>query len=220
MKTLMVMLTLGLCLVGCGKKEENPQSNDDDMADGDGDAMPTTGDDSSPKEPTQPEKPLPEDIPSLKALAEEGDARAQNSLGWNYVYGQGVEMDNREGIKWYLKAAEQGYAKAQYSLGVIYREGEGVLKDFKEAVKLFRKAAEQGYDNAQVNLGAMYANGNGVPQDNLTAYAWWNIADTNGQALAKKYKDIIAGRMTPAQITNAEALVKEMVTKNPKLLKK
>jgi len=116
--------------------------------------------------------------------------------------------------------AEKGDLIAQYNLGVIYRDGEGVLKDFKEAVKWFRKAAEQGYDDAQVNLGAMYANGNGVPQDNLTAYAWWNIADSNGQELAKKYKDIIAGRMTPDQITKAEALVEKMIKKNPKLLNK
>ena len=150
----MVMLTLGLCLVGCGKKEENPQSNDDDMADGDGDAMPTTVDDSSPKEPTQPKKPLPEDIPSLKALAEEGDARAQNSLGWNYVYGQGVETDNREGIRWYLKAAEQGYAKAQFNLGQMYRFGRGIEKDdIVTAYTWFNFAATNGDKNAKKILG-------------------------------------------------------------------
>ena len=166
------------------------------------------------------EKPLPKDLKSLKVLAEKGDAQAQSALGAVYAVGQGVKQDSKEAVKWFRKAAEQRCAKAQYNLGVIYRDSEGVLKDFKEAVKWFRKAAEQGYDNAQVNLGAMYANGNGVPQDNLTAYAWWNIAHTNGQALAKKYKDIIAKLMTPDQITKAEALSKEMIKKNPKLLKK
>ena len=157
---------------------------------------------------------------ALFRAAEQGHARAQFNLGNMYRKGDGVPQDFKEAVKWFRKAAEQRYAKAQFNLGVMYRDGEGVLKDFKEAVKCFRKAAEQGYDDAQVNLGAMYANGNGVPQDTLTAYAWWDIADTNGQALAKKYKDIIAKLMTPNQIAKAEALAKEMIKKNPKLLNK
>jgi len=39
------------------------------------------------------DKPLPKDIPSLKALAEKGDANAQYNLGVMYEKGQGVEQD-------------------------------------------------------------------------------------------------------------------------------
>ena len=54
----------------------------------------------------------------------------------------------------------------------------------------------------------------------MTAYAWVNIAAANGDANAKKFKTLTAKKMTPAQIAKAEALVKEMIKKNPKLLKK
>ncbi|SVA59290.1 uncharacterized protein METZ01_LOCUS112144, partial [marine metagenome] len=58
----------------------------------------------------------------------------------------------------------------------------------------------------------------GVPKDIVTAYAWVNIAAANGQENGKKLRDLIAKKMTPEQIAKAEALAKEMVKKNPKLI--
>ena len=52
----------------------------------------------------------------------------------------------------------------------------------------------------------------------MTAYAWYNIAAANGDTDAATWKDNTAKRLTPAQIAEAEELVKEMVKKNPKLL--
>jgi len=73
---------------------------------------------------------------------------------------------------------------------------------------------------AQNEIGQRYANGKGVPKDYVTAYAWFSIAAINGNALAKKSKPIVAEKMTPTQITKAEALAKEMIKMNPKLIKK
>jgi len=73
---------------------------------------------------------------------------------------------------------------------------------------------------AQYTLGVLYAKGLGVPEDNVTAYAWVNIAAANGDAKAKKNRDSIAKEWTPDQIAKAETLSKEMLKKNPKLIKK
>jgi TPR repeat protein len=130
-----------------------------------------------------------------------------------------VEQDFKEAVKWYRKAADQGDAYAQNNLGNMYDEGQGVEQDFKEAVKWYQKAADQGDAMAQFNLGAMYCNGQGVEQNYVTGYAWWNIAAANGDQDAKNNKSVIAKKMTPAQIAKAGELVKEMIKKNPKLLK-
>ena len=114
--------------------------------------------------------------------------------------------------------AEAGDAIAQFNLGWMYDEGKGVEQDFKEAVKWYQKAADQGVADAQYKLGSRYYNGEGVPQDYVTAYAWYNIAAANGDTDAATWKDNTAKRLTPAQIAEAEELVKEMVKKNPKLL--
>src|SRR6267378_2279942 len=49
---------------------------------------------------------------SMKVKAEEGDAQAQNELGFCYENGQGITRDAAEAVKWFRKAAEQGYVFA------------------------------------------------------------------------------------------------------------
>ena len=129
-----------------------------------------------------------------------------------------------EAGKWDQKAADQGNVEAQDNLGAMYREGEGVNQDHKEAVRWFRKAAEQGNVVGQIALAGIYFKGKVLEQNSVTAFAWINIAATNGQVGEQikwqQMKDLINKKMTPAQKAKAEALVKEMVKKNPKLINK
>jgi hypothetical protein len=114
-------------------------------------------------------------------------------------------------------AAEHGNPHAQFSLGEIFSGDEGGLKDDKEAFTWYRRAAEEGYVGAQAKLGLMYHTGQGVAQDNVQAYAWDQIAAINGYAAAKRNQNLISRGMSPEQRTQAEALAKAMVQKNPKL---
>ncbi len=97
----------------------------------------------------------------MRPLAEQGDAYAQNNLGFMYHEGLGVPQDYAKALQWWRKAAEQGVDEAQFNLGLMYDNGLGVTQDYAEAVRWYRKAADQGYANAQANLGIMYANGQG-----------------------------------------------------------
>ena len=47
-----------------------------------------------------------------RKAAEQGDAAAQNNLGFMYINGEGVPQDYQEALKWYSLAAEQGHADA------------------------------------------------------------------------------------------------------------
>ena len=126
-----------------------------------------------------------------------------------YAHGDGVPEDDAEAVRWYRLAAEQGYVTAQNNLGLMYDQGEGISEDDAEAVRWFRMAAEQGDVVAQHNLGAMYARGEGVPEDDVQAYAWISIAAAQGIESAKESKDIVAERMTRAQIAAAQKLSRE-----------
>ena len=84
--------------------------------------------------------------------AEQGDARAQNSLGVMYYNGEGVPQDDAEAVKWYRKAAEQGDAAAQSNLGIMYANGKDVAQDTVEAYAWFAVAAANGYEHAKDNL--------------------------------------------------------------------
>jgi len=147
----------------------------------------------------------------LKPLAEQGDARAQNLLGFMYADGKGVPQDDAEAMKWYRKAAEQGHTIAQLNLGIMYDAGLGVTQDNAEAMKWIRKAAEQGFAAAQVYLGQLYAKGRrGVPQDLVQAHLWYNLAAAiTGNKDAVEYRDSLARRMTPAEIAEAQRLAQE-----------
>jgi TPR repeat protein len=78
-----------------------------------------------------------------------------------------------------------------------------------------RKAAEQGNANAQHNLGFLYVNGEGVIQDNIQTHMWWNIAAASGNKAARKNRDIVAKKMTPAAIEKAQALAREWMAAHP-----
>jgi uncharacterized protein len=145
----------------------------------------------------------------LKPLAERGNPEAQWYLGVMCHDGQGTPQNYAEAVKWFEKAVMQGYAKAEFNLGVMYRRGHGVSQDNAAAVRLYRKAAEKGYPNAQYNLGVMVAEGQGVKQDFVQAYMWFSLAAASGDSVSVKTRDVIASRMTPSQIAEAQHLTKE-----------
>ena len=145
-------------------------------------------------------------VDSLKAAAEQGDAKAQFFLGGMYDFGEGVPENDTEAARWYRTAAEQGHARAQFSLGGMYLTGRGVPKDVVEAARLFRMAAEQGHAKAQFGLGL----GKGVPKDDVQAYAWVNIGAAQiGDEESGKVFESIAEKMTASAITKAQSLSRE-----------
>ena len=114
--------------------------------------------------------------------------------------GQTAEIDALK------EMAEKGEVEAQFHLGLKYEFGLGVTEDDAEAVKWYRKAAEQGDSNAQYNLGVMYDNGEVVPENYVEAYKWANLAAAQGHEAAQKSKNILAKKMTPQQIAEAQRL--------------
>jgi TPR repeat protein len=127
---------------------------------------------------------------TLHAVAEQGIAHAQYSLGFTYATGQGVAQDFPAAITWYRRAADQGDASAQNNLAVLYAEGQGVAKDYGvpkalEAVLWFRKAAAQGNAAAQYDLGVMHSTGQGVARDDAQAIQWHRKAAEQGSTEAQ-----------------------------------
>jgi len=104
-----------------------------------------------------------------------------------------------------------------FALGILYDKGQGVPQDYAEAVKWFRKAEEQGNAPAQNNLGFMYDNGRGVPQDYVLAHKWLNLSvSMKSNADVVRARDLLASKMTPAQIGEAQRLAREWKPKKEK----
>jgi len=148
--------------------------------------------------------------------ADAGLSWGQYNLGLMYREGQGVPQSYVEAAKWFRKAADQADARAQNDLGIMYETGQGVAQNYAEAAKWYRKAAEAGRAIAQINLGAMYAYGRGVSQDYVLAHMWTNLAAarlnekvTRDKALNNR--NIVAAKMTPAQIEEAQRLAQACI---------
>jgi uncharacterized protein len=145
----------------------------------------------------------------FRPLAEHGNAIAQYNLGVMYYKGEGVHQSYPDAVFWYRHAAWQGDASAQLELGVMCYKGQGTLQNYAEALTWFRKAADQGSAQAQINLGAIYANGQGVPQDYIHAHMWLSLAAAKSETRAVELRDIVAAKMTAAQIAEAQKLARE-----------
>lgn len=121
----------------------------------------------------------------LKA-AEQGDAKAQNSLGDLYIYNKSVQQDYEKAAQWYRKAADQGNSDAQGSLGRLYFYGKGVTQDDQLAAQWYRKAADQGVASAQRVMGFLHSDGKGVAQDYEKAAQWFRKAAEQRDDYARK----------------------------------
>ncbi len=129
-----------------------------------------------------------------------GNMRFQLQLGRSLHRAERFE----EAVVYYQQAGLQGHPLAQKSLGFAYANGLGVTQNYAKTAQWHLMAAEQGDSDAQQNLGYLYAGGQGVDQDIVQAHMWYNIAAAHGSAGAARNRDLLAGRMTNGQITEAE----------------
>ena len=120
--------------------------------------------------------------------------------------------DYQTALREWRPLADRGESYVQFNMGTMYEAGQGVPQDYAEAEKWYRLAADQGYAKAQNNLGVMYEDGNGVLQDNVMAHMWYNIASANGNSKAGEWRDEIAGQMTNADISKAQAMARECMS--------
>lgn len=124
--------------------------------------------------------------------------------------------DYATALKLWQPLADQGNATAQNNIGVMYDLGRGVPQDYAEALRWYKLAAAQGDAKAQYNLAAYYGNGQGVPQDNVKAHLWFNLAAAKGEPAAAMYRDVVARKMTPQQIAEAQKRARECLARNYK----
>lgn len=83
-----------------------------------------------------------------RLAAEAGYAAAQNSLGYCYEKGYGVEKDKKLALSWYLKSAENGNVTAMRNAGICYEDNN----DFSAAEKWYNKSKESGYKDIQKDI--------------------------------------------------------------------
>jgi TPR repeat protein len=124
--------------------------------------------------------------------------------------------DYRTLIRALRPLVEQGNPKAQELFGDLYEKGHGVPQDYAEAMRWYRSAAEKGSADAMGCLGQMAVGGRGMPQNYVQAHMWFNLAHARDPRFWGDWRDeVVASKMTPEQIGEAQRLAGEWVSKHP-----
>jgi TPR repeat protein len=122
----------------------------------------------------------------LRPLAEQGNDRAQDRLGYMYSLGVGgLPRDYAQATEWLQRAANQSNSDAMNNLGAMYDSGRGVPADGAMALRWYNAAAALGNSSAQANLGLLYYAGRYVGRDDALAAYWYRRAADQGNAAAQ-----------------------------------
>ncbi|KAA3628859.1 MAG: hypothetical protein DWQ09_06475 [Proteobacteria bacterium] len=161
---------------------------------------------------------LPEDVPEAmrwyERAAGNGSTAAQRRLGELYADDGRVARDYVAAARWLRKAAEASDPAAQYRLAKLHLDGQGLPQDYAMAANWLERAARQNWQPAQQELGRIYFSGLGTKPDYVKAHLWWNLAAARGDTLAGNYRDIVARRMSPTQLVEAQRMSREMSAVN------
>ena len=141
-------------------------------------------------------------------LAETGDIFAQNELANLYLYGDGIEEDEEEGVKWLKRSADAGHWISIMDLADCYSDGIGVSQDKLKAIDLYKRVYELGSGEAANRIGVIYHNQNNSEE----AVKWYRKGfdkgyDWSGYNLALSYSN---GTGVPQDKQKALELYKEV----------
>lgn len=119
-------------------------------------------------------------LPKLFELAQGGNSRAQNVVGYLLDHGEGVNQDSAAAAK-YFAAASTDYPLARYNLAVLTLLGRGVEKDEAKAMVWFESSVkEASVDLAAVRLSLYYLS----KGDHGRAWTWANEGANRGNVTA------------------------------------
>jgi uncharacterized protein len=136
--------------------------------------------------------------------------------GWDEGAAAFQQGEHAEAERQWGPLADQGDPNALLCLIAMYNRGEGIgSRDSLYAPEKWtlRWSAVNSAD-AQHRLGVLFLKGEGVPQDFVEAHRWFNLAAANeppgdDRDRFSKSREAVAGKMTPAQIAEAQKLARE-----------
>jgi TPR repeat protein len=114
---------------------------------------------------------------TLKAKAALNDPEAMAELGFRYMHGNGVSMDNQKAFTLLKRSSEKGSVRGTFYLGLFY---EFKRSDNADALKYYERAAMAGHPDAQRNSADLYFAGEGIPRNYERAVDWYHKAAGNG----------------------------------------
>ncbi len=130
----------------------------------------------------------PQEVTDYREKASQGNAIAQNNLGWCYATGFGVKKDMEKALEYFLASAETGLMQAEYNVASCYDVRTDIHKlnaSRDESFLWYFRAAERGLAEAQHMVGFYYYYGWAVNKDLCVAVDWFQKAEKQNYASAQ-----------------------------------
>ncbi len=165
----------------------------------------------------------------FRRACDRGDVDGCRALGIMYNGGEGVVQNHRRAAEYFLRACEHstplsgevgfGSGDICFSFGERFERGTGVRQDHARAAEFFTRGVRYlkhtcsagRYENCHA-LGFQFESGQGVPRNYVYAYLLHSLAATRSGTYigieAGQARDSLAPRMTPQQISDAQAMVR------------
>ncbi len=99
-----------------------------------------------------------------------------------------------------------GYENALKALADMYSSGHGTPKNDLLSAEMDKKLSALGDKDSQYSLGWDYLNGVGLEKDNILAYAWLNLATSQGLETALKLRNETESKLSIAEKQEAQRL--------------
>jgi TPR repeat protein len=115
-------------------------------------------------------------------LANFGDPKVHNIIGWMYFNGEGVEKNVDAAVKYFTKGADLNDPESEYFLCIACKS----LEKYSESRNWCLKAANKSYSPAMYSLGCIYELGIGVEKDFEEAFQWFKKGARKGHVFAEK----------------------------------
>jgi len=124
--------------------------------------------------------------------AEYGNPEAQFIIARMFAFGEGINKNEDDAIRWFEKSATQGHSWAQYYLGKLYLEKgfrqkgiEWLRKSFVNGITKAKYVIEEQDIDFMYYLGLSYLTGDKVKQDYLEASKFFHKAAIKGHSKAQ-----------------------------------
>ena len=155
--------------------------------------------------------PINTHIEQLRAMAEDGEAGEDvyYELGEKYWFGDDVEQDDKQAIKWFRASAERSEPWGLFALGRCYELGRGVAANEEEAFRYYKESYEIDEDSpARAALARCYSGGVGVEENTEKAIEILREAAETGDREAQWRLGFLYSGIEEFGVTNVQEAVK------------
>lgn len=121
----------------------------------------------------------------MELSIENEDSEAQCELGFSYLDGEGVPLDQYYAVEWFRRAVEKCYPPAINAMAICYRYGWGVKKDRRKEFEMKLQAGELDFRVAQNSTGNNYIAGIGCDVDVALGNDYRKRAASGGCVMAQ-----------------------------------